>query len=119
MRDFRQLAVWKVSHDLTLKVYASSRRFPREEVFGLVSQMRRSAASIPYNISEGCGLGTNAAFANSLQIAYGSSSELDYQLQLALDLGYLPNPAYQSLSAHLQQLQKMLWSLLSKVRRAS
>ncbi len=115
MKDFRRL---EVAHDLTLKVYAASRRFPREEIFGVTSQLRRSAASIPYNICEGCGLGTDAAFANALQTSYGSSSELDYQLFLAHELGYLPANVYRPMFDQLQRVQRMLASLIAKVRTA-
>lgn len=118
MKDFRRLEVWKVSHDLTLKVYTASRRFPREEMFGVTSQLRRSAASIPCNICEGCGLGTDAAFANALQTAYGSSSELDYQLLLAHELGYMPANAYQPMLDQLKRVQRMLAALIAKVRGA-
>ncbi len=74
MKDFRRLKVWESAHELVLKVYAATRRFRREELFGMTSQMRRSSASIPYNIAEGCGMGTDAAFANSLQISFASSA---------------------------------------------
>ncbi len=119
MKDFRRLEVWQIAHDLTLKIYAASKRFPREEMFGVTSRLRRSAASIPYNIAEGCGLGTDAAFANALQTAYGSSSELDYQLLLALDLGYLPKDAYSPMYDQVRRVQKMLGALIAKVRGES
>ncbi len=119
MKNFRSLEVWKLAHELTLRVYAVSQRFPREEIFGLTSQIRRSAASVPYNIAEGCGMGTNAAFANCLQTSYGSSSELDYQLLLARDLGYLPAAGHEPLYERVQQVQRMLGALIRKVRRDS
>ncbi len=77
MRDFRQLRVWEESHDLTLKIYQITKTFPKEELFALTNQMRRSSASIPTNIAEGCGRETNKDYAHFLQIALGSSFELE------------------------------------------
>ena len=76
MRDFTKLKVWERSNQLTLAVYRATAAFPREETYGLKSQTRRSCASIPANIAEGCGRGTNADLARFLQIALGSASEL-------------------------------------------
>ncbi len=117
MKDFRRLKVWGSAHELVLKVYAATRRFPREELFGMTSQMRRSSASIPYNIAEGCGMGTDAAFANSLQISFASSCELDYQLILARDLGYLSEAGYSPLEARVRDVQRMLNAFLARLRR--
>ena len=89
MQDYRKLAVWKRAHELTLAIYACTGGFPRDEAFGLTSQLRRSAASIPANIVEGCGRDTNAEFARFLYIALGSANELEYHLLLARDLDYL------------------------------
>lgn len=86
MQSFRNLRVWKKSHSLTLDVYASSRTFPREEMYGLTSQMRRSSASIGMNIAEGCCRKGDIEMARFLQMAMGSASELEYQLLLARDL---------------------------------
>jgi four helix bundle protein len=89
MQDFRKLAVWERSHLLTLEIYAVMKRFPADERFGLTSQLRRGAASIPANIAEGCGRDTAADMARFLQIAMGSASELHYHLMLARDLDLL------------------------------
>ena len=89
MKDFRELKVWEKAHQLTLSVYQVSHRFPKEELYGLTSQIRRASASIPANIAEGCGKCGDAELARYLQIAMGSSSELEYHLLLARDLGYL------------------------------
>ena len=86
MRSFRELEVWKQAHQLTLDVYRVSKPFPREELFGLTGQVRRSAASIPANIAEGCGRDGEAEFARFLGIAMGSASELEYHLLLVRDL---------------------------------
>lgn len=95
MRDFKELAVWKRSHELTIEIYRVTQKFPREETFGQVSQIRRAAASIPTNIAEGCERQTNAEFANFLNIASGSASEVEYEVLLAKDIGYLTNEQYE------------------------
>jgi len=77
MRDFRGLSVWENSHSLTLLIYKSTSSFPKEELYGLTSQMRRSASSIPSNIAEGCGRDSQPQLARFLNIAFGSASELE------------------------------------------
>jgi four helix bundle protein len=89
MKNFRELKVWGKSHQLTLAVYKATTTFPREEEYGLTSQLRRACASVPANIAEGCGRGSEADFARFLQIAMGSASELEYHLLLARDLNLL------------------------------
>ena len=116
MQDFRKLAVWKRSHELTLLVYKASGSFPRDELFGLTSQFKRAASSIPANIAEGCGRDTNADFARFLQIAFGSASELEYHLLLARDLGFLPVPDYGQLESEVTAIKRMLTGLLQKIR---
>ena len=83
MKDFRKQKVWGKAHDLALKVYRVTEAFPKTELFGLTSQIRRAGVSIPANIAEGCGRDTDADFARFLQIAMGSASELEYHLLLA------------------------------------
>ena len=90
MKDFRQLKVWEKSHQLALAIYKSTKEFPKEEVYGLTSQIRHASMSIPTNIAEGCGRNTDKEFARFLQIAMGSASEAEYQLILARDLNFLP-----------------------------
>lgn len=88
MRDFRQLKVWAKAHSLTLAVYRATAAFPREEQYGLTSQLRRAAASIPTNLAEGCGRYGDAELARFVGIAAGSASEVEYLLMLARDLKY-------------------------------
>lgn len=116
MRDFRQLRIWELSHNLTLKIYRITKGFPKDELFSLTSQMRRSSSSIPTNIAEGCGRGSNNDYARFLQIAVGSSYELDYQILLAKDLQYIDNTIYIELSNEISSLQKQIVALLHKVR---
>jgi four helix bundle protein len=83
MKSFKELQVWQKAHGLTLAVYGTTRTFPREELFGLTSQMRRSAASIGANIAEGCGRRSDGEMRRFLQIARGSAAEIEYHLPLA------------------------------------
>jgi len=116
MKDFRNLQVWEKAHRLTLAVYKASSGFPRQELFGLTSQMRRCSAPIGANIAEGCGKRGNNEFQRYLQIASGSASELDYHLLLARDLGFFEETDYRRLAGDLLHLRKMLTSLLQKVQ---
>jgi len=89
MKNFKELNVWLKAHQLVLAVYQVTKSFPSDELFGLTSQMRRAAASIPANIAEGCGRSSDAEFARFLYISFGSASELEYHILLAHDLGML------------------------------
>lgn len=116
MKDFHKLSVWKKSHELVLVVYRETETFPRDEVFGLISQMRRAAVSIPANIAEGCGRQGDAELGHFLQIAMGSASELEYELILARDLHYIDEERYVSINSGLSELKRMLNVLIQKVR---
>ncbi len=83
MKDFKELKVWEKAHALTLLVYAETRTFPKEELYGLTSQLRRSAASVAANVVEGCGRRSDGEFTRFLQISRGSAAELEYHLLLA------------------------------------
>ncbi len=87
MKNFRDLQVWQKAHSLTLNSYKATAQFPREELYGLVSQIRFCSASIAANIAEGCGRRGNGEFHRFLQIATGSASELEYHFLLSRDLG--------------------------------
>ncbi len=115
MKDFRNLSVWNKGHQLTLEIYKITARFPREEQYGLTSQIRRCCASIPANIAEGCGRSGNAELHRFLQIASGSASELEYHLLLSHDLGFLSDSDYRKVSQSLLELRRMLTSLVQKV----
>ena len=116
MKDFKKLQVWKKSHDLTLRIYDVTSRFPREEIYGLTSQIRRACASIPTNIAEGCGRNSSADLARFLQIAMGSASETEYLILLAHDLKYLDPGQYAELTDATIRVKKMLTSLIKKLR---
>jgi four helix bundle protein len=119
MQDFRRIKVWEKAHALVLRVYEATNRLPREELFGLTSQMRRAASSIPTNIAEGSGRGSDADFARFLQIAMGSACELEYQVILAADLKYLTADVRDSIEADLLEAKRMLTALLLKVRSSN
>ncbi len=119
MKDFRRLKVWHKGHALVLMVYEATRDFPKEELYGLTSQLRRAAGSIPANIAEGCGRGGNAELGRFLQIAMGSTLELEYHLLLAKDLGYLAEEWDVQLRAKVHELKSMLSTLLRKVKSES
>ena len=116
MQDYRKLSVWQKSHELTLEVYKVSADFPKGELYGLTSQIRRAAYSVPSNIAEGCGRGSEKDFLRFLLIAYGSISELSYFLILSEDLGYMSKEAGEELTANLVQVRRMLWSFIEKVK---
>ena len=117
MKDFRELKVWEKAHQLTLEVYASTQSFPREEVYGLTSQVRRSTMSIASNIAEGCGRDGDADMARFLQMAMGSASELEYQLLLSRDLKFLAPETHQRLAGSVQEVKRMLASFLQALRK--
>jgi four helix bundle protein len=116
MKDFKELKVWSKAHELTIIVYSMTRAFPRDEMYGLTSQMRRSAASIGANIAEGCGRRSDGELARFLQIARGSASETEYHLLLAKDLKFMSEKDYEIAGKKLNELQRMLTSLVQKVR---
>ena len=115
MRNYRDLQVWGKAHNLTLELYRISRGFPREEVYGITSQLRRAAVSIGANLAEGCGRRTSAELARFVRIAMGSASELDYHLLLSRDLGFMAFEEFTSASATLTGVRKMLTSSLNSV----
>jgi four helix bundle protein len=119
MRDFKELKVWQKSHGLTLAVYKATKTFPKEELYSLTSQLRRSSASISANIAEGCGRKGEAELARFLQIAMGSACELEYHLLLSHDLGFLKTHDYQQLVNELTEVKRMLATFIKKLTTKS
>ena len=115
MKDFKELKVWRKAHKLTLAVYKDTRSFPKEELYGLTSQIRRSASSIPANIAEGCGRSGDAELHRFLNIALGSASELQYHLLLSHDLGFLDELTYDPLADEVSEIKRMLASFIRKL----
>lgn len=116
MQNFRNLRVWEKAHQLVLDVYKSSSVFPREEIYGLTSQMRRASVSIGANIAEGCCRQGDAELRRFLQIAMGSASELEYELLLARDLTLLKSLEYEHLFKEVTEVKRMLAVLIHKLK---
>ncbi|MGB8885574.1 MAG: four helix bundle protein [Candidatus Korobacteraceae bacterium] len=116
MKDFRDLTVWQRAHEITLAVYRCTRSFPREETYGMSSQLRRCSSSVAANIAEGCGRSGNPEFARFLTVAMGSASELEYFLLLAKDLEYLGEESHGAIAKDVGEMRRMLNRLISKVQ---
>lgn len=116
MKDFHDLKVWEKAHALTLAVYQVTGKFPREELYGLTSQIRRCCASIPANLAEGCGRNGDAELCRFCSIAMGSASELQYHLLLAKDLKLIKQDAYEDLSKRAVEVKRMLGALIQKLK---
>src|SRR5262245_16265163 len=114
MQNFRDLKVWQKAHAFVLDIYRSTASFPDNEKYGLTSQVRRAAASIPANIAEGSMRSSDPDFARFLFISIGSASEVDYYLLLARDLGFLQSAIYEKLDVELQEVKRMLNGLIGR-----
>ncbi len=115
MQDFRKLVVWQKAHELTKQLYIETRKFPKDELYGITSQLRRAASSIAANIVEGAGRKTKMDFARFLWIALGSTNEVEYFLILSKDLSYLSPDVHNRLYEKLVEVRKMLLSLSKRV----
>lgn len=116
MQDYRNLKVWEEAHGLTKAIYRVTRAFPKEELYGMTSQLRRAALSIPTNLAEGTGRGSDRDFGRFVQIAMGSACEVEYLISLSEELAYLKKEESQQLNSHLSQIKKMLTGLLKKLK---
>ena len=119
MMDFRDLKVWRDAHSFTLEIYRCTRSFPADEKYELTTQIRKAASSIPTNIAEGCGRDTQAELRRFMSIAAGSASEVQYQLLLARDLGFLGDEIHASLTLRVTDLKKMLSRYMQKLASSS
>jgi len=119
MKSYKELIVWQKSFELTKEIYKITVNFPREELYGLVSQMRRATLSIPSNIAEGFSRSYTKEFVQFLKIAFGSGAELETQLLLAKELKFLRNEEYNSLDQTLQEIMKMLNKMISTLKNSS
>ena len=115
MKNFRDLIVWRKAHSLTLACYKVTAGFPKQETYGLTSQMRRCAASVAANLAEGCGKRGNGEFHRYLNIAAGSASELEYHFLLACDLQLMNEARYKELDDAVTEIKRMLAALIRKV----
>lgn len=118
MRNFRDLIVWRRSHQFVLRIYGVTETFPKHEAFGLTSQIRRASVSIPTKLAEGCGRRGDGDMGRFVQIAMGSAGEVDYLALLAADLGYIPPSNYIELASELNEIRRMLTGFYKQVRSA-
>ena len=117
MKDFKNLKVWQKGIKLVVDIYKTSKHFPKEELYGLTSQMRRSPVSIPSNIAEGAGRGSNKEFSRFLDISLGSSFELETQIILARELDFISDNDFNTLTEKVQEEQKMITGLQKSINR--
>lgn len=116
MKDFRSLKVWEKSHSISLDIYRLTKGFPKDEQFNLTSQLRRAITFMPTNLAEGCGRGSDKDFKRFVQIAMGSASEAEYLILLSKDLNYISDKEFNKLIVEIQEIKKMLSSLISKLK---
>ncbi|NJO97116.1 MAG: four helix bundle protein [Pleurocapsa sp. CRU_1_2] len=116
MQDFKKLAVWQKSHTFTVNLYKITSNFPIEEKYGLTNQIRRASISIESNIAEGCGRNGNKELTRFLYIAKGSALEVECQILIARDLGYLSKEKSDLLESKINEIARMLTSLITKTR---
>jgi four helix bundle protein len=116
LKDFKDLRVWAKAHSMTIGIYKATRNFSREELFGITSQMRRAASSIGANIAEGSGRRSDGELIRFLHIARGSAAELEYHLLLARDLNLLSIAKFDLLRGQVDEIQRMLTSLIQQVQ---
>ena len=116
MKDFKKQVIWQRSHTLTVEIYKATKSFPKEELYGLTSQIRRAIVSVPTNIAEGCGRRTNAELANFLNIASGSASEVEYELLIAKELEYITADQYNSWTQEICEIRSMLAAYMHKLK---
>ncbi|GAA4050592.1 four helix bundle protein [Flavobacterium chungnamense] len=119
MRDYKKYIVWQKSHELVLDIYKTTRDFPKDELFALTSQMKRSSSSIPTNIAEGCGRNSDKDFCRFLYFAFGSANELEYQIILSIDLQFIQIENGQKLLFQVEEIKKMLNGLITKLNNAN
>jgi four helix bundle protein len=119
MRDFHKLQVWQKAHALVLEIYMVTREFPQSELYGLTSQLRRAAMSIPSNIAEGCGRNSENELLRFMVIAQGSTSEVEYQLLLAKDLGWLKVDKYDEFNIKVNEIKRMLFSYQKRIKETN
>jgi four helix bundle protein len=116
MSNFRNLLIWQKSIILTTKIYASTKNFPKEEIYGLTSQIRRSAISIPSNIAEGFGRDSNKEYLRFLNISIGSLFEMQTQLEIAKNIEYLTEEDFNNLYEDSREVERMLVSFINKIK---
>ena len=119
MRDHTKLRAFELADELVLEVYKATMKFPKEEMFGLTSQVRRASVSVPSNIVEGCARSSEAEYLRFLEIAYGSAKEVEYQIGLSNRPGFLGEILHQDLESRSTESAKVLNGLIKALRRSS
>jgi len=117
LKSYKELIVWQKSYEFCLAIYSITGGFPKEERYGLTSQIRRAAVSIPSNIAEGYGRKTTPDYIRSLYIAYGSSCELETQILLSGDLGYINRESLEELKDKVGEIERMLKALINSLEK--
>ena len=117
MRDHRKLRAFELADEVVLLIYRETREFPKEEIYGLTSQMRRAAVSVPSNIVEGCTRESQAEYLRFLEIAFGSLRELHYQFDLSRRLGYFNEQDISGCESKIEETEKVLGALLRSMRK--
>ena len=115
LKNYKELKVWQRSYQLCLEIYRITKEFPKEERYGLTSQTRRAAVSVPSNIAEGYGRKTTPEYIQALYIAYGSNCELETQILLSGDLGYINEEGIKKLQEEISEVERMLKALIKSL----
>lgn len=118
MHQFKELKVWQKGKNLVKDIYLATKDFPKDEIYGITSQIRRSAVSIPANIAEGCGRNTNPDLSRFFDIANGSAFELETLLILSGDLGFISDVELIELDSKLQEIQKMIYNFKQSLQKS-
>jgi four helix bundle protein len=115
LKNYKELKVWQKAYQCCLEVYKLTKGFPTDERYGLTSQMRRAAVSVPSNIAEGYGRKTTPEYIRSLYFAYGSNCELETQISLSGDLGYMKAQEKEMLQRNIEEVERMLKALIKSL----
>ena len=115
MRDYKKYSIWSDSHKLTLEIYLLTKKFPKEELFGITSQIRRAVSSVPTNIAEGWGRRSDLDFKRFLIISHGSATEVEYLIFLSFELNYISEEEYIDLTGKIEILRKQIHTLIKKI----
>jgi four helix bundle protein len=116
MRDYKKYSIWQQGHEIALEIYRITKNFPKDELYGLTSQIRRAVSSIPTNIVEGCGRESDLDFRRFLVIALGSATEVEYLLLLCFELGYIEESHFSHLTNKVVAIRKQLRNLIDKLK---
>lgn len=116
MHNYKELKVWQKARELVKFIYLLTNKYPKEEIYGITSQMRRASVSIASNIAEGSGFGTDKNFIHFIEISYASASELETQVILSLDLGFIDENIMEDACEKINEIQKMLAGLISSLK---